>query len=407
MRLLRRLAEMARRAWDAVRALVRVGWRMAVIRGELDGWEGRARPPMLVQIKVTNRCNMRCKMCGQWGETGYHKEWEGDQSIDLEIAKRFVDDARRIGADMTLWGGEPLVYRHLDELLAHARRRRTSMGIITNGLTLQRHAEMLVRHRVKDLIVSLDGPPEIHDEVRGVDGAFEKVVAGMHEVNRHKRALGLVRPTFNISTVVAEHTWRTLEPLLERLASEDLGIQHVVCTLRWWTDQSTGEAYERAMQRSFGCNAPSWSGFLVDPRPDIDVDELNGIFERIRGRKWPFKVVLHPKLTPEQVAVFFHNTTISFGRNHCASPWVYCLLLPSGELTFCPDFPDYRFGSLAEQPFDQLWNGDRAVAFRQRILEGLLPICPRCCGMYTTGSPWRRKRRSGGAAAEEVAPDDR
>lgn len=398
---------MVRRVWEATRALVRVGWRMAVIRGEFEGWEGRARPPLLVQIKVTNRCNMRCKMCGQWGETGYHKQWEGDQSVDVELAKRFVDDARRMGAGMTLWGGEPLIYRHLAQLLEHAHARRTPMGIITNGLTLGKNAKLLVDTRVKDLIVSLDAPPEIHDRVRGVEGAFEKVVAGMHEVDRHKRALGLKRPDFNISTVVSEDTYRTLEPLLERLAAENLGIQHVVCTLRWWTDRATGEAYERAMLRSFGCNAPSWTGFLVDPRPDIDTDELAVIFQRIRGRRWPFKVVMHPRLTPEQVAVFFHNTTISFGRNHCASPWVYCLLLPSGELTFCPDFPDYRFGSLAEQPFEQLWNGERAMAFRQRLLDGLLPICPRCCGMYTTGSPWRRKRGSGAAKAEEVAPDAR
>ncbi len=406
MRLLRWAWELLVRAWQAARALIRVGWRMAVIRGELEDWDGHARPPLLVQIKVTNRCNMRCKMCGQWGETGYHKQWEGSQSIDLELAKRFVDDARRIGADMTLWGGEPLVYRHLPELLEHARARRTPVGIITNGLTLQQHAELLVRTRVKDLIVSLDAPPEIHDRVRGVDGAFERVIAGMHEVRRRKRALGLTRPGFNISTVVSEDTYRTLPELLQRLAAEDLGIRHLVCTLRWWTDRATGEAYERAMQRSFGCSAPSWTGFLVDPRPEIDTDELAEVFARIRARRWPFKVVLHPRLTPEQVAVFFHNTTISFGRNHCASPWVYCLLLPSGELTFCPDFPDYRFGSLAEEPFEQLWNGERAVAFRRRLLEGLLPICPRCCGMYTTGSPWRR-RRSGATAAEEVDADVR
>ena len=399
-RLYRRLTETWRRLNEAARNLVKFVWRMAVLRGELDRGDGRARDPLLVQIKVTNRCNMRCRMCGQWGETGYHLQHEGKQSIDLDLARRFVDQVAPLGIDMTLWGGEPLVYPHLDELLAHCQRRRVPVGIITNGLTLEAHAETLVRRGVKDLIVSLDGPPAVHDRVRGIDGAFERTVAGMREVQRVRRMRGVLRPRFRISTVVSEDTWPHLEELYDTLAGLDLGILHVVSTLRWWTDDETGEAYEEAMQQSLGCAAPSWRGFRLDGPPDIDTDGLAEIFERVRRRRYPFKVVLHPRLTPEQVAVFFANTTISFGRNTCMSPWVYALLLPDGELTFCPDFPDYRIGSLVDHDLPTLWNGDRARRFRQRILDGLLPICPRCCGMYTTGTPWRRKPSSPPAAEE-------
>ncbi len=389
---LRWTGEAFRRAFEALRNLLRFGWRMARLRGELEAGDGTARNPLLVQIKVTNRCNMRCRMCGQWGETGYHRDHEGKQTIPIATAKRFVDQVAPLGVDMTLWGGEPLVYPHLDELLAHCRDRRVPVGIITNGLTLEQHAEVLVRHRAKDLIVSLDGPPAVHDRVRGIEGAFDRTIAGMREVARQRRERGVVRPRFRVSNVVSEDTWPYLEELYDRLAEEDLGILHVVSTLRWWTDDATGEAYERAMGEAFECSAPSWRGFRVEPPLDIDTDELAHTFERVRAKRYPFKVVLHPRLTPEQVAVFFANTSISFGRETCLSPWVYVLLLPSGELTFCPDFPDYRIGSIDDADLLQLWNGERARTFRQRILRGLLPICPRCCGMYTTGTPWRLKR---------------
>ncbi|MDQ2971136.1 MAG: hypothetical protein M3R34_08350, partial [Acidobacteriota bacterium] len=29
--------------------------------------------PTFVQLRVTNLCNLRCKMCGQWGDTGIYR----------------------------------------------------------------------------------------------------------------------------------------------------------------------------------------------------------------------------------------------------------------------------------------------------------------------------------------------
>ncbi len=380
--------------------MLRFALRMMVIKGELERADGSARDPMLAQIKVTNRCNMRCRMCGQWGETGYHKDFEGKETVDLEIAKRFVDQLAPLKIDLTLWGGEPLVYPHLAELLEHCQVRGVATGIITNGLTLEKHAELVVRTGVKDLVVSLDAPPAIHDDIRGVDGAFERVVEGMRAVMRERRRYGVARPHFRISTVVSEDTWPHLEEFHDHLASLDLGIRTVVSTLRWWTDEETGRAYEDEMQRSFGCAAPSWKGFRLDEPPDVDTAALAESLARIRKRRYPFKTFFHPKLTPEQLAVFFANTTISFGRNTCVGPWIYALLLPTGELTFCPDFPDYRFGSLREATLSELWNGEEARAFRRKIVEGLLPVCPRCCGLYVAGTPQRFKPRAAVPAPE-------
>ncbi len=394
-RLLRRLAETWRRAVDALRSAARFVHRWATLRREMERGDGVARPPSLVQIKVTNRCNMRCKMCGQWGETGFHKHHEGRQTIDLDLARSFVDQIAPRHTDLTLWGGEPLIYPHLAELLEHCQRRRVPTGIITNGLTLADHAEMLVRTGVKDVVVSLDAPPAIHDELRGVDGAFDRVVEGLRELERQRRRAWLARPRVAVSSVVSEHTWPHIEELVDHLAAlEGVRIGHLVATLRWWTDRATGEAYEREMIENLGCAAaPSWTGFEVTPPLDIDTAAVAAALDRIRRKRTPFRVLVHPRLTARQIDVFFRNTTISFGLNTCRGAWVYALLLPSGELTFCPDFPDYRFGSLSEAPFDALWNGEPARRFRKRMLRGLLPICPRCCGMYTTGTPWRPTRR--------------
>jgi len=400
----RRSREYGRRLVEAVRGLLRFALRMLVIKGELEREDGSARDPMLAQIKVTNRCNMRCRMCGQWGETGYHREFEGKETVELDVARRFVDQLAPLKIDLTLWGGEPLVYPQLTELLEHAQDQGVGIGIITNGLTLEKHADLLVRTGVKELVVSLDAPPAVHDDIRGVEGAFDRVVAGMRAVIEARRRYGVVRPHFRISSVVSEDTWPHLEAFHDHLASLDLGIRTVVSTLRWWTDEETGREYEEEMQRTFGCEAPSWRGFRLDSPPEVDSAAVAEAFARIRKRRYPFKTFFHPKLTPEQLAVFFANTTISFGRNTCVGPWIYALLLPTGELTFCPDFPDYRFGSLKDAELGELWNGERARAFRRKIVSGLLPICPRCCGLYVAGTPQRFKPRAV-APAPEIPTD--
>ena len=52
----------------------------------------------------------------------------------------------------------------------------------------------------------------------------------------------------------------------------------------------------------------------------------------------------------------------------------------------------------------ELWNGERARAFRRKIVSGLLPICPRCCGLYVAGTPQRFKPRAV-APAPEIPTD--
>jgi len=59
---------------------------------------GRALPPRYVDIKMTNRCNLRCRMCGQWGEKGTLRNASGEvlrEELELPVLKSLADDVRR------------------------------------------------------------------------------------------------------------------------------------------------------------------------------------------------------------------------------------------------------------------------------------------------------------------------
>ena len=88
---------------------------------------GRALPPRYIDVKMTNRCNLRCRMCGQWGTQGIYRDAPAEalrQEMDLPTLKALVDDVAPFRPLFYLWGGEPFLYADLLPFLAHLRKRR-------------------------------------------------------------------------------------------------------------------------------------------------------------------------------------------------------------------------------------------------------------------------------------------
>ena len=56
--------------------------------------------PTFVQLRVTNLCNLRCKMCGQWGDSGiYRADGFSDSATDGEKERNRIREL--IGARQT------------------------------------------------------------------------------------------------------------------------------------------------------------------------------------------------------------------------------------------------------------------------------------------------------------------
>ena len=83
-------------------------------------------------------------------------------------------------------GGEPLMHSDLSALARMLRREGIRTTLLTAGLTLARHAD-LVAENVDDVIVSIDGPREIHDCIRGVPEAYRRLERGIQAL-RERRA---------------------------------------------------------------------------------------------------------------------------------------------------------------------------------------------------------------------------
>lgn len=169
------------------------------------------RRPFLLYLKPTPRCDCRCLTCNRWQERDTEPELSTGE-IRLLLAK-----FRRAGcAVLTLWGGEPTLRRDLGDILASAKELGFRTSICTNGGSLASKAEFFVPD-LDVLLCSLDGLGSVHDEVRGVPGLFNRVLAGIEQACR-------VHPGCDIKIWTAVHK-RNVEQL-QQMASlaKELGV---------------------------------------------------------------------------------------------------------------------------------------------------------------------------------------
>ena len=127
---------------------------------------GRAR---IVQLHPTLRCNLTCRHC--YSSSGPRRH----QSLPHDKLSATLADARQEDYEVvSISGGEPLLYRDLVPLLAHARALGLTTTVTTNGTLLtERRLSGLAEH-LGLLAISLDGVPASHDRMRG-EGAFARL----------------------------------------------------------------------------------------------------------------------------------------------------------------------------------------------------------------------------------------
>src|SRR6266851_4864752 len=132
--------------------------------------------PILI-LYPHNRCNCRCIMCDIW-------KFDTTRELTLADLERHARDIDKLGVEwVVLSGGEPLMHSDLFGLCRFFRDRHIRVTVLSTGLLLERNVEK-VADAIDDVIVSLDGPPEIHDRIRRVPEAFESVAKGIMALRR-------------------------------------------------------------------------------------------------------------------------------------------------------------------------------------------------------------------------------
>jgi MoaA/NifB/PqqE/SkfB family radical SAM enzyme len=131
--------------------------------------------PFFVEMRVTNRCMLKCAYCSIWSRKTYEMS-----TVEL---KSVIDKISKDCFWIHLSGGEPLLRTDIDEIIQYIHDQPAMiLSLATNGYNFRRHIDYLPL--VDRVIISLDGPREVHDSVRGI-GSFDKTIEALELCREH------------------------------------------------------------------------------------------------------------------------------------------------------------------------------------------------------------------------------
>jgi MoaA/NifB/PqqE/SkfB family radical SAM enzyme len=206
-------------------------------------WLTARRMPVLVHFEVTLRCNARCGFCDYW---------KTDPSARATELKSFADAARFFNPMLvTFTGGEPLLRRDLEDLVAAVARtiRLKYITLITHGGMLSpERGRALWDAGINQFNISLDYLDGRHDTARGIPGLTAKIFATVATM----REQGIDSIRFN--TVIKDDNLDQLLPIVHRAAAIGCGVNFSVYTdsKNGNRDHLVGEAHRRQLDEAVG-----------------------------------------------------------------------------------------------------------------------------------------------------------
>ena len=145
---------------------------------------------------------------------GRGKSINGKKELTKEQIFSLLSDAASMGVKIiAIWGGEPLLNKDLEEIVNEIHRLKMSTYIVTNGYLLnESKVSELIRCKINSVSVSIDDPfAETHDEIRGINGAFEKICKGF----RMLKEKGGNDIKVGINMVINKENYREIPKMLE------------------------------------------------------------------------------------------------------------------------------------------------------------------------------------------------
>ncbi len=332
--------------------------------------------PESVSFTLTNACNLRCKMCGQWGEEGYmNSKMVPVKNLELEKWKSLVDElVENNVTSVLLRGGEPFLFRGIMELVNYINSKKIFISIDTNGTLLHKYADELVQLGNIHLTISIDGPDEIHDEIREVKDCFSTIKKNIQLLReaeiRHNKKIST-----SLTFTITEDNYQYLGQMPN--IARSLAIPTITIVPCYWILKQAGELYQQEMKEFFNCYPFSWKGFHHDDHQvdgEVLVKELRKYHENLKEIKnFPYM-----ELTTEQYRQWFADYHTQIGPPHCPNVNRLLDIQPNGNANFCVDFPDYSIGNVREYTIKELWNSERAIKFRAYRNSKPLSVCMRC-----------------------------
>jgi MoaA/NifB/PqqE/SkfB family radical SAM enzyme len=297
-------------------------------------------------------------MCDIW------KEKKKDE-LSAEDVERWLPEWRALGVErVVLSGGEALLHSHLWDFCALLKEAGIGITLLSTGILLTRDAGELVRW-CDDVVVSLDGPREIHDHIRNLPRAYDKLAEGVAAVRSADPRVAVTG-----RCTVQRANFRALRATVR--ASHELGLERISFL--------AADVSSEAFNRPGGWEADRATGISLGPddlpllAAELEALEREHAADFASGFIAESAEKLHRRLYLYFAALLDGG---DFPSIECNAPWVSSVIEADGTVRPC--FFQSPLGNLRDgRSFTEILNGPAAVAWRRGLDMERDAICRRC-----------------------------
>lgn len=338
--------------------------------------------PDWIILGVNNLCNLHCKMCDvgtQYEKSNFFANLSGNKPNDMpkELILRIIDQMAsyfpnaKLGYAFT----EPLIYPHLIESLCYADKLGLYTSITTNALTLAKKADGIAKSGLNDLSISLDGPPEIHNFIRGNSHSFQRAMDGIDLV------IGMNQPPgISVFCVVTEWNIGHLVSFIDHFRHfplKQLGFMHANFTTQHIADHHNnfyGDLYPTTDSNVQEFNIKN-----------MELDLLWQEIKQIKNTNYSFPVKFSPEMRSRDQIDIYYKVPDRFIGKRCND--IFKNIMVKSDGTIIPAHGrcyNFTVGNIYEDNLKAIWNSQAVGNFRRTVSKagGLLPACSRCCGAF-------------------------
>lgn len=333
--------------------------------------------PSTILVTLTNACNQDCKTCTYRASNRTNLNIK---FLPYQVIKRLIDEVAPYGTNFFFaGGGEPTLHPQLGRIIAYVSKKGLYSEIATNGFILRNKVKELVEAGVGAIGVSIDGPEEINDLVRGRRNSYARAIDSIIELNKFKR-----RPHVSISTTVSPINWESLpelfkstEVLIKTMKIDYQNIRHMQYLIG---KRNLDEHNRKFGEELFYAKSNEYEEINFD---SINTKQLQKLIEW-SDRTFPWLLWTGKRMNTKKLEKYYKDPNMFIENKRIYCPWIFANITENGDVVLCNEVTasnNFIFGNIKEQSFLKIWNTSlKMIRFRQILQKyGKLPICARCC----------------------------
>ena len=302
-------------------------------------------------------CNCRCVMCDIWKDNKNLKQLTENDITDL------MASFRKLGTQQVLMsGGEALLNPNFFRFCEILRKQNIKVSLLSTGLTLKKNAEQLVQW-VNDIIVSLDGNEEIHNHIRNIPDAYQKLKEGVQYIKRIDRGFRITA-----RSVIHRLNFRHWPAIID--CAKEIGLNQVSFL--------PADVSSHAFSREVLWNEQRQHEILPDEK---ELAELKYITETIIETYSDDFAQHFIAESPEKLSRIYSYYAAFYGLNSfpykkCNAPWVSTVIEADGTVRPCFFHPP--IGNIRNESLENILNSEESIRFRKELDMDKDSTCVKC-----------------------------